>query len=116
MSAYLTRSTNVLNYLYEDNEVFTFLGVIMTNKLTLLLTSLLGFSCCYSSSAFGSPDVQERNVVCGEYTCTFTPLNDAIAEATVEVVHNEVEIQHVPIVNITIPHTEIEITFVKDAE
>ena len=63
----------------------------MTNKLTLLLTSLLGFSCCYSSSAFGSPDVQERNVVCGEYTCTFTPL----ADATVEVVHSEVEIQHV---------------------
>ena len=76
----------------------------MTNKLTLLLTSLLGFSCCYSSSAFGSPDVQERNVVCNEYTCTFTPLDD------------DVEKQHIPVVNITIPHTEIEITFIKDAE
>jgi hypothetical protein len=108
----------MLNYLYEKQFSFHSLGVTMTNKIlpSLILLSLAGALFFASTSAFGSPDVQGRNVVCGEYTCTFTPLSDAIAEATVEVVHNEVEIQHIPIINITIPHTEIEIIFVEDVK
>jgi len=89
----------------------------MTNKILpiLIILSAIGIVCSASSSAFGSPAVstaQDRNVVCGEYTCTFTPL----ADAHVEIAHDEVEIQHIPIVNITIPHTEIEITFIQDVK
>jgi len=73
----------------------------MTNKILpiLIILSAIGIVCSASSSAFSSPAVPT-----------------ALADAHVEIVHDEVEIQHIPIVNITIPHTEIEITFIQDVK